>query len=85
MRYRPIASNDRIVLNYDLERMCNKAAVAHFKVLPYYLPDGTLLNHKEIAVVAAETWDHESNTRRRRRVKPTELRRSALKGTRITV
>jgi hypothetical protein len=44
--------SDRMIVNYELERMWKKMAVAYFKILSQHLPGGCEENHK----VPHDTW-----------------------------
>jgi hypothetical protein len=41
-----IASNSKIIMNYELGRILKKIVVAYFKVLSQHLSDGSKENHK---------------------------------------
>jgi hypothetical protein len=42
-----IASNERMIVNNELERKWKEAVVAQFKVLSRHLPGGTKENHEK--------------------------------------
>jgi hypothetical protein len=47
-----MASNERIVVNNELERTWMEAVMAYFKVLSRYLPGGTEENYKNSVRIA---------------------------------